>query len=106
MQRLSKDGQPANGVEGEEQSLTLAGMLATLRRLESKLDTLLSATLAPTDSIGEFLTVAEAAAYVRLSRSTLYKMKHLHVRRGRALRFRRSDLDRYFRSKETRKAGR
>jgi excisionase family DNA binding protein len=56
-------------------------------------------------ALPEFLTVREAADYVRCSPQTLYRKKHLHVRTGaKILRFRRSDLDRYFHSREGRKA--
>ena len=45
----------------------------------------------------EFLTVKQAAAYLNVSKQTIYRMKHLHVKRGRSIRLRRSTLDRGFR---------
>jgi excisionase family DNA binding protein len=44
-----------------------------------------------------YLTVAEAAVYCKVSPAALYRLKHLQCRRGRSVRFKRSDLDRHLR---------
>lgn len=75
-------------------------IMAALRRIEDKLDKLAPAAGKP----DEFMTLREAAAYLSLSTSTLYRAKRLQIRKGRAIRFRRSELDRVFRSERFRAA--
>lgn len=88
---------PDCGGTGEEPSDNpFKDMAETLARIEAKLDALAKPAAEP----GEFMTVREAAEYVKLSRATLYKMKHLQVKRGGVVRFRRSVLDSYFRPRK------
>lgn len=66
-----------------------ADILSTLQRIEAKLDRINTPAI---DSGKEYLTVAEAADIFNLSKASLYRLKQLHCRRGRSVRFRRSDL--------------
>jgi hypothetical protein len=74
----------------EEQA---AAILARLEAIDTKLDRL--AESKPV-SLGEYLTVAEAAEYFNVSTSSLYPLKPLQHRRGASIRFRRSELERHF----------
>lgn len=47
--------------------------------------------------VREYLTVKEAAAEFKLSVASLYRMTHLHHRRGKTVRIRRADLVREMR---------
>lgn len=76
-------------------------ILNRLDELSAKMDALgerlASRDAQPVAEPQEFLTVRQAAAYLNVSESVVRRMKHLHVRRGRSIRLRRSSLDRTFR---------
>lgn len=48
----------------------------------------------------DYLTVKEAAAFLKLSTASLYKLKHLQCRRGKSIRFKRSALENHIRPRK------
>jgi hypothetical protein len=78
----------------------LDGMAVELVAIRERLDTLAALPVpgtAETPQPDAYLTVAEASAEFKLSTDYLYRLKHLQHRHGRAIRFRRSELQRNFR---------
>jgi hypothetical protein len=67
----------------------LSGLDKALVALNAKIDRLLL-----NEPVADYLTVKQAAKHFQISASVLYReMKHLQIRRGRSVRFRRRDLE-------------
>jgi hypothetical protein len=74
-----------------EKLAELTGEVSSLR------DEIQSLKATPNKTLSEYLTVQEAAAEFKVCPRTLYKLKPLHTRFGRLIRFRRVDLERHLR---------
>jgi excisionase family DNA binding protein len=86
--------------EREQSDNPFVDVMAELRTINAKLDALAAAKPAVSITVQEreYLTVKQAAELFNISERSLYDLKLLQVRRGRSVRFRRSDLERHLRS--------
>lgn len=77
---------------------SIADVMLCLHWIDKKLEALYTHLIvqeAAQKTEGDYLTVREAAAEFKLSTTVLYRMTTLHHRRGRSIRFRRSQLARH-----------
>lgn len=72
-------------------TVTLADVLNEVRALAARIDQM------QTPTVHEYMTVAEAARHFNISPAALYRLKHLHCRRGRSIRFKRQALENHLR---------
>lgn len=74
-------------------SATITKLLSSVGELNSKVDSFITSQTANSE---EYLTISEAANFLKISKSRLYKATSKreikHIKNGKVLRFRRSDL--------------
>lgn len=83
---------------GDTREPTSKEIMLCLHSLDQKVEALYTHLIvqeAAQKTEGDYLTVREAAAEFKLSTTVLYRMTTLHHRRGRSIRFRRSQLARH-----------
>lgn len=77
--------------ESPQHELSLTDVMLELGRIRRLIE-----SKVPKQPGSDYMTVREAADFFKLSPATLYQLKHLQVRRGRSVRFRRSILEQHF----------